>query len=65
MSDDRLKTGDVVKLKSGSAPMTISYENEFGRLECCWWNSLTQNVERGDFNQCDLKKCDSGSAKGE
>ena len=67
MSDDRLKKGDVVKLKSSSAQMTVSYENQSGSLGCRWWNTLTQKFETEQFNPWELKKCgsDSGSARGE
>ena len=68
MSNDLLKEGDVAKLKSGSALMTVSGEGKVrGRamLECRWWNTLTQKCEIDYFIQSALKKHDSRSARGE
>jgi uncharacterized protein YodC (DUF2158 family) len=34
----KFKTGDLVKLNSGSPDMTIIDINEEGTVLCCWWN---------------------------
>ncbi len=48
MANEKLKPGDVVKLKSGGPEMTIDYVDSNGYAYCSWYdfNTHTLNFER-------------------
>lgn len=55
------KVGDVVFLKSGSAPMTIEIFNQDGSLmsQCvCIWHDAKGNLKKANYNPETLTKKD-------
>lgn len=56
MSDNQLKPGDVVQLKSGSVLMTVIKDIKDGRLECQWQNESTGEFQTGLFHSVVLQK---------
>ena len=41
---ENFKIGDIVKLKSGSQPLTVYYVDTL-KIQCAFWNSETQKME--------------------
>lgn len=54
------KIGDVVELKSGGPPMTVSSIGDRGAVNTVWFTSTNTNAPSGPqhytFNQAALKK---------
>lgn len=45
------KTGDVVKLKSGSPPMTVDYcDNNGWKVRCSWWDDENKKFRNEWFH---------------
>lgn len=40
----QFQLGDVVQLKSGGPPMTVTYVNEKGRVSCAWFNRVEGGI---------------------
>ena len=45
---EKLKAGDVVRLKSDGPNMTVNAVNEFGQVHCVWFVGVQQH--EGRFN---------------
>lgn len=50
-----MQPGDVVKLKSGSAPMTIEERLDRGRLACVWYSAEREIFESRNFEEAALE----------
>ena len=56
MSENQIKVGDVVRLKSGGVPMTVdSIRND--DVSCVWWHTTTGEPFCRIFNPDTLEKC--------
>ncbi len=48
--------GDVVEMRSGGPPMTVTVASDDGRLaHCCWYDLTDRHVREGDFLAVVLK----------
>jgi uncharacterized protein YodC (DUF2158 family) len=56
-----MQPGDVVKLKSGGAQMTIESRTHDTRWNCVWWNRQTEKYEERMFHEQALRIAESDS----
>lgn len=54
MNADEIKAGDVVQLKSGSLPMTVTETND--QLAWVVWSNPEQDIKSGHFEKVALTK---------
>ena len=63
MSENQFKIGDVVRLKSGGVPMTITYidRNDDECMAMCeWQNFASEEICHYKVTADALEKCDPG-----
>jgi uncharacterized protein YodC (DUF2158 family) len=51
MAEKKFNVGDVVTLKSGSAPLTVLGINEYGTASVIWWDAEKRNFNSSDIYQ--------------
>lgn len=51
-----MKPGDVVRLKSGGAKMTIESRHDQGQWYCVWWSPKEENYEGRVFQETSLEQ---------
>ena len=54
MSEPRFRAGDVVVLKSGSKPLTVT-QAESKDVKVCWWDDNKQKLGSSSIHQDALK----------
>ena len=42
---NELKTGDLVRVKSGGPVMTAAFKDDYGRMSCVWFNDKKEHKQ--------------------